>query len=249
MKKHIFVAVSLVYLVVAIASVFTATADPAPPLSLTPGASFRANFSTTGNNLSAQAGNLTELMISGVSVTELWQGYYGNVTGKLTLQDANNNTFYEWNLFSSTGEVYASNTSAVTWSNVQCVNFTGNSSEAINVTTLEDMFGTDATDPDGFDETFSSVYSGTFFVGAKKINGSNACPQANLFNSTGPQSLHFTEVLMTDNLSRSIIFTSLTEDNHPGFDGATWDFEMLVADNGHLGDTATTTYFFYVEMI
>jgi len=36
-----------------------------------------------GASVPAQAGNVTELTINATSVTKAWQGYYGNVSGRL----------------------------------------------------------------------------------------------------------------------------------------------------------------------
>lgn len=223
--------------------------DPAAPLSITRGASYSANFTATENSVAAQAGNTTELTLSGVSVTQTWQGYYGNVSGYVTLDDADNNSLYRWQTFSSSGEVYASNNSGVNWDTVQCINFTANGSQVNNVTTLESQFNIDDADPDGFNETFNYTYSGTFYIGTRKFNTTHQCPMTYLQNGTGMQTEHFKEILMTDNSTRGIIFVSFTEDNEVGFSDTVVDFEMIVADDGHDGDTEITNYYFYVEMV
>jgi spore germination protein YaaH len=59
----------------------------------------------------------------------------------------------------------------------------------------------------------------------------------------------FTETLLLDETSQNLIFTSILQENSAvGFDGANHDFQMIVAENGHNGDEATTTYYFYVEI-
>jgi hypothetical protein len=71
------------------------------------------------------------------------------------------------------------------------------------------------------------------------------------YNSTpdsGVQS-RFQEVLLYERMQKRPIFTSiLNETGQIGFNNETWDFQMIVADDGHNGDTATTTYYFYVEL-
>ena len=71
----------------------------------------------------AWAGNVTGLNISAQSITQAWQGYFGNVTGIITLDDSYNRTLYDWTLADPEGEVYAAN-DTVTWTNIQCFNFT-----------------------------------------------------------------------------------------------------------------------------
>jgi hypothetical protein len=44
----------------------------------------------TAKTNEAQAGNVTALVANTTLVTKTWQGYYGNVTGKIVLGNANN---------------------------------------------------------------------------------------------------------------------------------------------------------------
>jgi hypothetical protein len=61
----------------------------------------------------ALAGNVTELSISGFSITQSWQGYFGNVTGTIMLSDSSDNVMYNWSLASPEGEIYASTNSSI----------------------------------------------------------------------------------------------------------------------------------------
>jgi len=244
MRKSIGVVVALLLLLVTAVS-----GDPSAPLSIEQGTSSRANLTATGNDVLAQAGNVTELSLNGISITNTWQGYYGNVTGRLTLQNANNNTLYDWSTISSEGEVYASLNDTINWSSVGCVNFTANGSDALNVSLLETQFGIQDGDVDGFNETFNQTFSGEFLVGTVKINVSNNCPMTTLYNSSGAQSVHFQELLLEDTSSDTLIFASIVDNDQDGFIGGPVDFQMLVAEDGHSGDTATTTYYFYTEMV
>ena len=93
--------------------------------SVSPLAPQTAPSDSSGNN-SAYAGNITYLGISGISVTQSWQGYFGNVSGAIILADNNNNAIYNWTLAEPSGEVYSSTNSSITWSSIQCFNFTAN---------------------------------------------------------------------------------------------------------------------------
>ena len=55
----------------------------------------------------AYAGNITELNIVGTTITQTWQGFVGNVSGTITLDDSENNTLINWSLGDPEGEVYA----------------------------------------------------------------------------------------------------------------------------------------------
>ena len=213
-------------------------ADPTGPTSLSTGASSRYDVSTSGGQVSAVAGNVTRLDINGTAITEGWQGYFGNILGTIVLGDSSNNTMYDWNLTSVSGEVYASRQSSITWSGVNCSNNTEMTNEE---TTLN--FG--ATAIDGINETFSSTTHGSFFIGATNIT-SNSCPSTNLYNSVGASS-DWQEVVLAD-ASGNLVFTSIVNDNTQGFDGTSYDFQLIVAEDGHSGDTATTNYYFWVEL-
>jgi len=78
----------------------------------------------------AIAGNVTELNIVGTTITQTWQGYFGNVSGTVQLADSSDNVLYNWSVASPSGEVYASTNSSIDWSYAQCLNFTSNGTYA-----------------------------------------------------------------------------------------------------------------------
>ena len=200
----------------------------------------------------AMAGNVTQLSIIGSTVTQTWQAYYGNISGKITLDDASNNTIYDWNLASPEGEVYASESPVdFTHGNVRCYDFnmTDDGNSAFNtLAEYEELLGLAPDDSDGIDETFTP---GTgyrhFYVGSYLID--DVCPTTQLY---GPDSQkdpdRFQQVLLYDNTSNKIVYTSIIEQDQLGFDGNSWDFQMIVGENGHDGDITTTMYYFYVEL-
>jgi hypothetical protein len=61
---------------------------------------------------------------------------------------------------------------------------------------------------------------------------------------------YYQEVILEDNNTNATIYTAIIdfERSMPGFDGNVWDFQMIVPEKGSSGDTATTTYNFYVEL-
>ena len=208
---------------------------------------------TTGNAVQAQAGNVTALNITSTRITLRWQGYYGNVSGSITLDDANNKSLYNWQFANPQGEIYASNgseTGAVTWSNIFCFNYTNNLSagqnrvQRFNGSTLESMIGAGNGDRDNVNSTFNDTFAGSFQVGTTAISSTSGCRQVNLFSNDQYQTTNFAEVLLTDN--NSIIYTSLLEQDGIGFQGSPVDFEMIVGENGDIA--AATNYYFFVEL-
>ncbi len=222
----------------------------------------RAPSGTAGNN-SAMAGNITEISVFGYSTTTAWQGYLGNVSGAIRLADASGDVLYNWTLTSPSGEVYASVNSTITWSNIQCLNFTavGNFSTAgetagsinlygINLTRLESDFGISDNDADGVNETFSEANSHAEFYTANQLFSAGECLSTDVYDNTGAGvDGNFEEVLLYEPTTASVVFTSLLEDNQNGFDAKSYDFEMLVLEDGHDAQaSSTTTYYFFVEL-
>ena len=192
----------------------------------------------------------------------VWQdeycGYYGNITGTITLDDALNETLYNWQLIAPQGEVYAANFSSVTWSGVYCVNVSGirpnNGTQAgavvysTNYSEVEKRFGINETDKDGLNETFNDTYSSSFQTGTVAFTGSSGCsvvhPYVNEAYATS-----WNEVLLSDNTS--IIFTAVVRNDASNFQAgsSTSDFEMMVLQNGHAEASGSTSpYYFFVEL-
>ena len=212
----------------------------------------------------AQAGNVTELNIFGYSITQSWQGYFGNVTGTIQLADGGDNVFYNWSLASPQGEIYASTNDSIDWNYVQCLNFSATGTYAddtaqagatslygTNVTQLESAFNINFDDVDGVNETFTLIGPGThdiFYSNSLEFS-EGECQNTRVFSNAGAgESNKFEEALLYEPTTRSVIFTSILDENILGFDNRSHDFEMLVLEDGHGTDTSTTTYYFYVEL-
>jgi hypothetical protein len=162
---------------------------------------------------------------------------------------------YDWSLASPEGEIYAS-TSTVTWTsgNVKCYDLNlsevGYSAHYV-LTELESGLGLATADIDGVDETFPEVAPGGydfFYAGEYLVN--STCPSTQTYNGSETKDTNsFQEVLLYDNTSNAIVYTAIIEETEPvGFNDQYWDFQMLVGEDGHAGDTSTTTYYFYVEL-
>ena len=218
----------------------------------------------SAESVQALAGNVTEININGVTITQSWQGYFGNVTGTIQLADGSDNQMYNWSLASPQGEIYSSTSSSIDWSNIQCLNYTSSGSyldesgnggttsqHGTNLTQLEALFNIEIDDVDGIDETFNLLGAGThdaFYTSNLEFT-EGECQSTRLFSSIGAgENDKFEEVLLYEPVTQSVIFTSLLDEDVLGFDGRTHDFEMLVAEDGHGTNTATTTYYFYVEL-
>ena len=242
---------------------FGASLSPTTP-------SVRAQEDAAGNDPNAIAGNITNMDVSAFSVTQSWQGYFGNVTGVITLNDAFDNVMYNWSASSPEGEIYASTNQTVEWNYIQCFNLTaagtyasdvnnnGSTSQfGTNMTILEDEFGIIFDDYDGVNETFN--YNGTQPQGESLIHDlfytnnllftPGECVATHLFaDSNSSEDSAFQEVLLYEPSTESVVFMTILDEDEPGFDDDPHDFQMIVLENGHGTDVATSTYYFWVEL-
>lgn len=248
MKLKKIVSVVLVVLVSIVSIIFT-YADPTGP-SIDIGTPETRTLSGSGTLVQADAGNMTALNMNGTKITQRWQGYFGNISGTITLDDAAANTMYSWSLTSPQGEIYAVNDSTTpTWSGVKCFNFSKTSTEQnVTLSNLEATLGMSPTDDDTVNKTFNMSLAGSFTIGSSNtINPADGCQVASLYVNDVWEGLTFNETILTDNSSRhAIIYTTFIENGDNGFSNAPLDFQLIVGDDG---DTeAATDYYFYIEL-
>jgi hypothetical protein len=238
MKKHIAVALCAFLALLLFSSV--AIAQPTNATNVNRGASERISSGGSPSEQPSESGNTTAISMVVTSASARWQGFYGNITGNMTLGDSSGNALYNWAEVDVNGEVYAANHSYVDWSRIYCINFTANhQEERLNKTTLLPFLGyatADENRSDTVNTTFNSIFSGSLAIGARNIVAGDECPMATL-NSI------YQEVLLTDNTS--VVFASIINDGANGFKNHPTDFEMIVGVNG----TGTPrSYYFYVEL-
>ncbi|MEM2139158.1 MAG: hypothetical protein QXM96_03315 [Candidatus Woesearchaeota archaeon] len=188
---------------------------------------------TSATTQDAQAGNVTGLIINQTSITRIWQGFYGNVSGQIVLENSAGNNFYDWTLATVTGQVYASRKLVPDWSNVNCTNSTQWESE-------ETTLNIPLTSVEGINETFSLTTHPAFSVGSVPVSN---CRSTRPYNSSGLPG-NFWNVLINTNLTNTV-YVSVLSDNSNAFDGGTADFELLVPTDRNTG---LATYYFYAEL-
>ena len=236
MKKEILAVMLL--LTVALGAAFAAAADPVGPDTITPTSKGR-RANSAAQNLSAYAGNVTELIISSTTVTDVWQGYFGNISGTVVLDDANNKSMYAWQDLSPSGEIFAVRTSnAVTWASIECADLPAITAEetALNIADLE---------KDGINETFNKTSTTDIYVGSQPV-ADCTFSQFLYENDAAATQSNFEELLLHD--GTYMVYTAIINQDKTGYDNAAHDFQLMVPEDGHNGDTATTNYYFYVEL-
>jgi hypothetical protein len=200
------------------------------------------------DSVEAIAGNLTELSITGVSQTKSWQGFFGNITGTIILEDASGNRFYDWSAAEPQGQVYASVNNTITWTDIGCAPIDDSGYRSSWYT----FYGMDENDYDNINVTYSLDNHPTFYVGFEEITG---CRTTYTFVNNVSQGSDFPAVLLASDSNSTLIFTAIIEDKTPGvrgsvtgYDGSEYDFQLLVAEDGTNGNDQTTTYYFWLEI-
>ena len=186
-------------------------------------------------------GRIATLTLNATIQNPRWKAFVGNVTGKFTLDDASGSTIYDWTLSSITGRVYSTRTSgSVTWENINCSNVTTLEQENINM---------NHTNPnDNLTATFNTSEGAThqaFYVGSVYIPA-NTCPTLNLYRNNASDDNHWEEIALYD--GDYIVYASIIEDDEIGFDGNTYDFQMIVPENGLPSFQGATAYYLYLEI-
>ncbi len=199
---------------------------------------------TTGLIINTSGGTISTINITGVTQNIRWKAFVGQVSGTFSLDDADGSTIFDWTIASVGGEVYATtNDTSLIWTNIQCAN-----------TTLLELENTDlshTSSDDNITATFDDTTHSEFFVGNVNITV-NTCPTLNTYQNNVTQDTVFEEVVLSDSTDFSaggnLIFATIMESDVTGFDGNSYDFQMIVPENGADGFTGQTAYYLYVEL-
>ncbi len=196
----------------------------------------------------AIAGNLTELYITGVSQTNSWQGFFGNVTGTIILEDASGNRFYDWSAAEPQGQVYASVNETITWTDVECAPI----DDAPYRDFWNGFYSMLDTDYDSINRTYNHTDHPEIYVGYTTLNN---CRTAYTFVDSERQTEDFPSLLLSSDNNSTLIFTAILENKTAGarssimgYDGNQYDFQLLVAEDGSQGNDQTTPYYFWLEI-
>lgn len=193
--------------------------------------------------INTSGGSITTMVLNATTQNLRWKAYVGNVSGKLTLDDANNFTIFDWPLGAVAGEIYATRSpDTVSWGNINCSNSTHirNEELALNHTNSNDNISS----------TFSIKSHNPFYIGNSLI-AQNSCFSIHTYVNDTSQSSNFEEVLLydgTNSTNGDIVYTTVLEQDKPGFDRASYDFQMIVPENGLATWSSSTAYYFYVEL-
>ena len=186
-------------------------------------------------------GSFTTLVLNATTQTPRWKAYVGNVTGRFTLQNAQNATLYDWGTAYTGGQVYSSLSGSVDWSSIGCVQ---NSSLAAAQPALN--FSTTAVA--SINWTFNRTIHKGFWIGTTHILNDTCRAIATYLNSTNQSvsdNAKFQETLLQD-ASQSLVYAALIDKATAGFNNQPYDFQMIVPEDPYA--TLPHTYYFWVEL-
>ena len=266
----------IIFLVVALGFILSVNAAPIGPTITTisnetkpAAAATKVNGSFEGNT---SGGHIFTINMDSQQQNARWKGYVGNVTGTLVLDDASSNTLFSWSLSTVTGEVYATRASGnINWTGINCtwiadgrdnktwdmINYSvsnrtpeHNENEALSHTNKDDnitaTFATTSTN-------HSSITIGSVVIGEDECFTLQTYQKDNAQVFADSDNANFTQVILYDGAyNRSdgnVVYETKIENSITGFDSTeTYDFQMIVPEDGSVGFSSSTAYYFYVEL-
>jgi hypothetical protein len=185
-------------------------------------------------NATAQGGNISIIDVNLSSgATNIWQGFYGTVTGGIFLEDAAGSHFYDWNVVNVIGTILATRELIADWSTINCSNQT-------EIYEEEERLGITNETSIGINDTYHNTTHPSFIVANREMVG---CRSTLTNNQTDIQSV-FWNVILNAN-STATVYTAVLDNDRLGFNGTISDFQLLVPVNTSTGQA---TYKIYVEL-
>lgn len=220
---------------------------------------------STINGTISPGGFIFTLKLTSTQQNTKWKGYVGNVSGTLTLDDASDNTLFQWATTATAGEVYATRSSgSINWTAINCTwvaegSFNASSSNRSAESKENSALSHSQTAEDNINATFSQTNHSSIVVGARTI-GKNECFSVQTWQRDGTQTFadsdnaNFTQVLLYDGAynttNSNVVYETKIDNDVEGYknDGSTFDFQMILPEVATPGFTGSTAYYFYVEL-
>lgn len=247
MKKSSIIFVVLAGFFILASIVFGAV--PAGPTLVYKGNSTSSRIQPTQeSNASISGGIIATIALTGTQQDIHWKAYVGNMSGSYVLEDAANYSIYEWTMNDFSGEVYATRTSTtIAWNTVACAVASNVTNEMIQL-----QHNSTNTPGDSLNDTFDDDPNDHwgFYAGPTQILNDTCAFSINPWvNDTAQSSTDYFEEILLQDSNANIMYVSKIEKDVIGYrnDNTTYDFQMLVAENGSEG-AARINYYFYVEL-
>lgn len=230
----------MIFLVAAVALLFTLTfvlaANPVNPDDIVNTANLSKDAATQ-KMVNISGGVISKMNVTATIQNPRWKAFVGEVIGEFTLEDNSGNRIYDWQLASVSGRIYSSRATqgAIDWSKIKCA--------ATADLETENTALNHKSSNDNITATFKDSSHGLFLAAGKEI-ASNECTHTVNTYVGNAATAAFEEVAMTD--EANMIYAALLEEDVVGFDGSSYDFQMIVPEDDTTG--ANTLYYMYVEL-
>ena len=189
--------------------------------------------SGSAGSSAATGGNITQIDLSVSTSTSKWQGYYGNVSGGITLADSDNsNKMYEWTN-TIVGNVFAAQDPNMNNSN--WIGLTNRSGSEIDTNFSYTPGDSDSATNTFINDSTSITVAGTTYnlkANSSVKTYSGGVPTWEtiaLANSTSPADGNY-------------VFAGIISNDGTAYNGENADFQIIVP----IG--SSPTYYFYVEL-
>lgn len=217
MKKEIIIALSFVYIAFILSNSQYVLSAP----------------SLNQSNITVQAGNVTALNIDGDSITNVWQGYFGTITGGILLDNADGFSMYEWDVVNAQGEIMATREIISDWSKVNC-------SKQTEIYWEEYRLNIPNSSTQGINDTFLNTTHPSFDIGTNVLSG---CRSTLTDNSTAEKVVFWNIILNTN--STTSVYVGIIDNEVIGFNGSAVDYQLLLPTNQ---TTGLAKYNFYLDL-
>lgn len=188
---------------------------------------------STVGSLTVESGNIYNANVSTEQSTYHWAGVYGNATGKLVLGDSSSNKMYEWSAVAK--YVYFDDDNSITWGNLQIVTC-GN---------VEGVYTFLSGASDDCDSTFTTTRNYDSSVTSDSVSGAIA---AQTYDD-GSTAYWYT-IALGDGGTSDIVFVGEADSaGHNAYNGAFSNYQVILPEDGSNGDTTTTTYYVWIELV
>lgn len=217
-----------------IAAILSVSVAVAVPTGATVSEGTQETYTPSAESVTTEGGNVTQVNITGVTITNKWAGFWGEVSGYIVLADSSGKNFYNWTISDPTGAVvYAANDTISDWGCTNILPVEGPSDSFLPSFLIE---GTDS-----YNNTFTS---------SEDVQIPLSC-SARRINVTytwqgGIQGSDFPTYALKAVSEGALIWAGKVKADQTSFKGTpTADYQILAGVNS---ETGTTTFYFYLEL-
>jgi hypothetical protein len=196
-------------------------------------------------NASFTAGGYTQLTPNQTQQSEIWQGFYGNVSAVVSLANSAGKSFYNWSVLNVSGMLYATTNSSPSWENTN---------NDVSASKVDELWGFGAWS-DNATQTFTPDSNTAFTIGrgAGSVSiAANTRDSMNTFSGGIVVPGAFEEVLLANDAAQaqknSLIFASFINNLKTSFNSSVQAHYQIIVPNNQRNATALDTYYFYFEL-